>query len=154
MKYGFFHRLWVKIGDERLRKIPKRYAALSAEEIEKRMQDDNEKRLAKYVAKLTNHAIKETTKRSVIMYPKIGNRKKEKPTLIPVDDDEIENPFEVLNLQMSIPFTSNEKRSKNMYKKYDNVNNDEVLTKFFDVLSSDKMVYVNFTYIAVQENHG
>lgn len=41
-----------------------------------------------------------------------------------------------------------------MYKKYDNVNNDEVLTKFFDVLSSDKMVYVNFTYIAVQENHG
>ena len=41
-----------------------------------------------------------------------------------------------------------------MYKKYDNVNNDEVLAKFFEVLNSDKMVYVNFTYIAVQENHG
>ncbi len=106
MKYGFFNRLWVKIGDERLRKVPKRYEALSAEEIEKRMQEDNEKRLAKYVAKLTNHAIKETTKRSVIMYPKKGNRKKEKPTLIPFEDDEIENPFEVLNLQMGIPCTS------------------------------------------------
>lgn len=92
-KYGFINSLWVKIGDERLRKIPKRYAAMSEEEIQKRMEEDNEKRLAKYVAKLTNHAIKETTKRSVILYSK---KRKEKPTLIPIEDDTIINPFELL----------------------------------------------------------
>jgi hypothetical protein len=50
------------------KKVPKRYLGLPPEEIEKRMKTDNEKRLAKYVAKLTNHAIKETTKRSVAIY--------------------------------------------------------------------------------------
>lgn len=100
-KYGFINALWVKIGDEKLRKIPKRYQELGEEEIAKRMQEDNEKRLAKYVAKLTNHAIKETTKRSVILYPKnkkLQERKgREKPHLIPVEDDTLINPFEMLN---------------------------------------------------------
>lgn len=99
-KYGFINSLWVKIGDERLRKVPKRYETLSPDEIERRMQEDNEKRLAKYVAKLTNHAIKETTKRSVILYPKSKKLKerigREKPYLIPVENDDLENPFESL----------------------------------------------------------
>lgn len=100
-KYGFINSLWVKIGNERLRKVPKRYEEMSEEEIEKRMQEDNEKRLAKYVAKLTNHAIKETTKRSVILYPKykklVERKSKEKPFLIPIEDDDLINPFEMLN---------------------------------------------------------
>lgn len=90
-KYGFINALWVKLGNEQVRKIPKRYENLSAEEIEKRMQEDNEKKLAKYVAKLTNHAIKATTKRSVILYAKNAPKK---PRLIPIKDEEFFNPFE------------------------------------------------------------
>lgn len=94
LKYGFINRLFVKIGNERLKKVPKRYKDLPQDEIDKRMQQDNEKALSKYVAKLTNHAIKETTKRSVILYPKKGNRKQQKkPYLIPINDANIESPF-------------------------------------------------------------
>lgn len=91
-KYGFYSALFVKAGNERLKKVPKRYQALTEDEIENRMQEDNEKALAKYVAKLTNHAIKETTKRSCILYPKKAKRK-QKPYLIPIEED-IESPFE------------------------------------------------------------
>lgn len=91
-KYGFFSSLWVKIGDERLKKVPKRYKDLPQEEIDLRMQEDNEKALSKYVAKLTNHAIKETTKGSRILTPK-KTKRKVKPYLIEIEE-EIENPFE------------------------------------------------------------
>ena len=97
-KYGFFSSLWVKRGDERLKKVPKRYKDLPQEDIDRRIQEDNEKALAKYVAKLTNHAIKETTKRSCILYPK-KNKRKQKPYLISIEED-IESPFENDNLDL------------------------------------------------------
>lgn len=50
------------------RKVPKRYQSLSDEEQKTLMTRDHENRLSKYIAKLTNHAIKETTKRSAIIY--------------------------------------------------------------------------------------
>lgn len=49
-------------------KVPKRYKDLDATTAESLMRRDTEKKLAKYVAKLTNHAIKETTKRSAVIY--------------------------------------------------------------------------------------
>ena len=49
-------------------KVPKRYKDLDVATAESLMRRDTEKKLAKYVAKLTNHAIKETTKRSAIIY--------------------------------------------------------------------------------------
>ena len=49
-------------------KVPKRYKELDALTAESLMRRDTEKKLAKYVAKLTNHAIKETTKRSAVIY--------------------------------------------------------------------------------------
>lgn len=50
------------------RKIPKKYRDLSPELLAERLKADNAARLAKYISKLTNHAIKETTRRSVIIY--------------------------------------------------------------------------------------
>ena len=70
-QYGFILAESVKKDGELFRKtVPKRYKHLSEEEQKKKLAEDNEKRLAKYVAKLTNHAIKETTKRSALLYPK------------------------------------------------------------------------------------
>lgn len=48
--------------------VPKRYKDLDEETATTLMRRDTEKKLAKYVAKLTNHAIKKTTKRSAIIY--------------------------------------------------------------------------------------
>lgn len=59
----------VKAPEFTQKRVPKRYQGLPQEEIEKRMAIDDEKALSKYVAKLTNHAIKETTKRSCCIYP-------------------------------------------------------------------------------------
>lgn len=75
------------------KKIPKRYAHLNGEALKAKLQEDNEKALSKYVAKLTNHAIKETTKRSVCIYsaPKKAHIPN-KPKLILLDDD-ILDPF-------------------------------------------------------------
>lgn len=50
------------------KKVPKRYRDLDEKTANTLMRRDTEKKLSKYVAKLTNHAIKETTKRSAIMY--------------------------------------------------------------------------------------
>ena len=50
------------------RTVPKRYKNLPDDEIAVLMFRDNCKALAKYTAKLTNHAIKETCKRSAVMY--------------------------------------------------------------------------------------
>lgn len=59
-----------------VRSVPKRYQTLSIEEQKLRIMEDNEKRLAKYVAKLTNHAIKETNKRCSVIYASPKNRSK------------------------------------------------------------------------------
>ena len=59
-----------------VRRVPKRYQSLPIEEQKLRMMEDNEKRLAKYVAKLSNHAIKETNKRCSVIYASPKNRSK------------------------------------------------------------------------------
>lgn len=60
------------------KKVPKRYKDFSAEEQKTLMIADNEKKLAKYISKLTNHAIKETTKQSRAIYSSnTRGRKKE-----------------------------------------------------------------------------
>lgn len=51
-------------------KVPKRYKDLDEKTAKALMRRDTEKKLSKYVAKLTNHAIKNTTKRSAIIYSK------------------------------------------------------------------------------------
>lgn len=57
------------LDDRKKRKtVPKRYANLTPEEQALKMAIDDEKRLSKYIAKLTNHAIKETAKGSRIIY--------------------------------------------------------------------------------------
>ena len=48
------------------------YGALNGLKI--RNHDEDVKRISKYVAKLTNHAIKKTTKRSVIIYSRNKNK--------------------------------------------------------------------------------
>ena len=53
------------------KKVPKRYKDLDEKTAQTLMRRDTEKKLSKYVAKLTNHAIKNTTKRSAIIYSKI-----------------------------------------------------------------------------------
>lgn len=65
-KCGF--ALAEEIKPNRWNKIPRRYADLPPEEQAERMHFDTLSRLSKYVAKLTNHAIKETTKRSAVIY--------------------------------------------------------------------------------------
>lgn len=50
------------------KKPPKRYKDLPLDEQRRLMSIDDEKRLSKYIAKLTNHAIKETCKGSHIIY--------------------------------------------------------------------------------------
>lgn len=57
--------------DYRLSKVPKRYEVLSPLEQKEKVFRDNKVRLAKYVAKLTNHAIKDTTKRKALIYSKM-----------------------------------------------------------------------------------
>lgn len=56
------------ITPNRWKTVPKKYANLSPAEQSERMHYDTLVRLSKYVAKLTNHAIKETTKRSAVIY--------------------------------------------------------------------------------------
>lgn len=88
--YGFAFAETVKSLDDLRKPIPKRYQDLPENVIKIRMQIDDEKRLSKYVAKLTNHAIKETTKQCRMLYPKTV---RERPFLIE-DEKLFENPFE------------------------------------------------------------
>lgn len=68
-KYGAINVQNVGNRKELTRKnIPRRYKDLDERTVKTLMLRDTEKKLAKYVAKLTNHAIKATTKRSAIMY--------------------------------------------------------------------------------------
>ena len=53
---------------DRWKRVPKRYRTLSLEEQQARMLADTQAKLSKYVAKLTNHAIKATTRRTAIIY--------------------------------------------------------------------------------------
>lgn len=70
-KYGHIFAESVGNRKELTRKnVPNRYKSLDEKTQKALMLRDTEKKLAKYVAKLTNHAIKETTKRSVIIYSK------------------------------------------------------------------------------------
>lgn len=68
-EFGFILAEWV-IRDNNMssRPVPRRYKSLTPNEQQARMLQDSEKALSKYVAKLTNHAIKETTRRCCIMY--------------------------------------------------------------------------------------
>lgn len=70
-KYG--HILSEKVGNRKeltRKNVPKRYRHLDEKTQKSLMLADTEKKISKYVAKLTNHAIKETTKRSVMIYSK------------------------------------------------------------------------------------
>lgn len=60
-------------------KLPACYSNLTEEEKQLKLLEANEKRLAKYVSKLTNHAIKETTKRSHLIYSRNGATYKPAP---------------------------------------------------------------------------
>lgn len=64
-----------KIRFDRFGKIPRRYKNLPPDEQAERMKEDTFARLAKYTAKLTNHAIKATTKRQCLMYYAPNRRK-------------------------------------------------------------------------------
>lgn len=69
------------------KKVPKRYQNLSPEEQKTLMMADNEKKLSKYISKLTNHAIKETTKQSRAIYSSTTRgRKKDHQTISLVVD--------------------------------------------------------------------
>lgn len=52
------------------KKPPKRYLKYDEKTQKNLMARDTEKKLSKYIAKLTNHAIKETTKRTAMIYSK------------------------------------------------------------------------------------
>ena len=71
-KYGFILSEYVKDvkTDCKPRNVPKRYKDLPLDEQRRLMSIDDEKRLSKYIAKLSNHAIKETNRRSVLIYSK------------------------------------------------------------------------------------
>ena len=71
-KYGFVLSEFVKDPktDCMTRNVPKRYKDLPPEEQCRLMSIDDEKRISKYIAKLSNHAIKETNRRSVLIYSK------------------------------------------------------------------------------------
>ena len=56
--------------------IPKRYKDLPIDTAREFMRLDDEKRLSKYIAKLTNHAIKETASGSRIIYGRPTTRLK------------------------------------------------------------------------------
>ena len=64
-----------KIRFDRFGKIPRKYKDLPHDEQLERMKADTFARLAKYTAKLTNHAIKATTKRQCLMYYAPNRRK-------------------------------------------------------------------------------
>jgi hypothetical protein len=84
----------VKAPEYTQKRVPKRYQNLPQEEIQKRMAIDDEKALSKYVAKLTNHAIKETTKRSCCIYPSKNKAHSNKTKLLEiVDEIHYQNPF-------------------------------------------------------------
>lgn len=68
-KYGFIKSEYVHTPTLN-KPIPKRYQEYNEDLQKLLMLADNEKRLSKYVSKLTNHAIKETTKRQCIIYSK------------------------------------------------------------------------------------
>lgn len=70
-KYG--HILAEAVGNRKeltRKNVPKRYKELDAQTQRACMIRDTEKKLSKYVSKLTNHAIKKTTKRSAVIYSK------------------------------------------------------------------------------------
>lgn len=71
-KYGFVLSEFVKDPktDCKPRNVPKRYKDLPPDEQSRLMSIDDEKRISKYIAKLSNHAIKETNRRSVLIYSK------------------------------------------------------------------------------------
>lgn len=73
--YGFAFSEFVKYPFEEMRFfIPNKYKDLSLDEAIERTKADSEKRLSKYISKLTNHAIKETTKRNVCIYSRKSNK--------------------------------------------------------------------------------
>ena len=92
-QYGFTSALFVKDGAELTKKVPKRYEHLSEKEQKYKMRQDSEKALSKYIAKLTNHAIKETVKGSRILTPKKPKNRKKKPKLKPFTDLYEQCPF-------------------------------------------------------------
>ena len=71
-KYGYILSEYVKDPktDCKPRNVPKRYKDLSPDEQRRLMSLDDEKRISKYIAKLSNHALKETNRRSVLIYSK------------------------------------------------------------------------------------
>ena len=71
-KYGYILSEYVKDPktDCKPRNVPKRYKDLSSDEQRRLMSLDDEKRISKYIAKLSNHALKETNRRSVLIYSK------------------------------------------------------------------------------------
>ncbi len=71
-KYGFILSEYVKAPSDstKPKSVPKRYKDLPPDEQRRLMSNDDEKRLSKYIAKLSNHAIKETNRRCVLIYSK------------------------------------------------------------------------------------
>ena len=71
-KYGYILSEYVKDPktDFKPRNVPNRYKDLSPDEQRRLMSLDDEKRISKYIAKLSNHALKETNRRSVLIYSK------------------------------------------------------------------------------------
>ena len=71
-KYGYILSEYVKDAkiDCKPRNVPKRYKDLPPDEQRRLMSLDDEKRISKYIAKLSNHALKETNRRSVLIYSK------------------------------------------------------------------------------------
>lgn len=64
--YGF--KCYEQINVDASDTVPKAWSMLEPDELDRLKKQVHEKRLAKYVAKLTNHAIKETTKGSRCIY--------------------------------------------------------------------------------------
>lgn len=74
-RYGFIFTEFVNAKNIN-KSIPKRYKDLPIDTAREFMRLDDEKRLSKYIAKLTNHAIKETASGSRIIYGRPTTRLK------------------------------------------------------------------------------
>lgn len=81
-KYGILNFEAVQTAKEFNRVVPARYRELAPDEQKECMKRDTEKRLAKYTSKLTNHAIKETTKRNSAIFPRL---KRQSSEYVPTD---------------------------------------------------------------------
>ena len=85
-QYGFIFAEKVGNRSELTRStIPNRYKELSEKEARLKMRQDTEKKLARYVAKLSNHAIKETTRRSCLIYSKLMPKPRLEPVYLPLE---------------------------------------------------------------------